>query len=284
MKYKFLCIFTLLFVLSGAVSGQADFFPRIDGWNRAVEEKVYDADNLWDLIDGAADLFLEYSFINLNFARYTDGGGVEVRAEIYKHKNKINAFGIYSQERDAAYKYLQIGGQGYIVQGAVNFFAGNYYIKLSTIQKGEKAQNALLTIAEEFNKKFGIDNDFPSELALLPSKAKIVYSEKYIPQNFLGYSFFKPVVTARYNAAAPFTLFVMEAGSAEDADKTLQELFNAVNKENLMQLSAERFLIKDSQNGLIEAAKSGKYIFGVIGCSDEAERRKYLTDVRLNLQ
>ena len=33
-------------------------FPEIKGWKLIVEEKVYTAENLWDVIDGAADLFL----------------------------------------------------------------------------------------------------------------------------------------------------------------------------------------------------------------------------------
>ena len=83
---------TLLFIIlvSGTAVCQQSLFPEIPGWNVNVENEVYDANNLWDIIDGAADLFLEYSFIDLHTARYINADSVEVRVEVYRHNSPIH--------------------------------------------------------------------------------------------------------------------------------------------------------------------------------------------------
>ena len=35
-------------------------FPLVEGWTRTGDVSTYDADNLWEYIDGAAELFIEY--------------------------------------------------------------------------------------------------------------------------------------------------------------------------------------------------------------------------------
>ena len=60
-------------------------FPEIEGWSLQIQEKVYTPDNLWDIINGAADLYLSYDFRKLHLAEYKDTTGLEVRIEIYHH-------------------------------------------------------------------------------------------------------------------------------------------------------------------------------------------------------
>src|SRR5512137_1524240 len=88
-------------------------FPSVAGWKLAVEETVYTPNNLWDVIDGAADLFLEYNFVDLHIARYQQTADLEIKVELYRHKSSVDAFGIYSQERYPDYHFIDLGTQGY---------------------------------------------------------------------------------------------------------------------------------------------------------------------------
>src|SRR5512141_754220 len=89
-------ILLLLFVVAHSQDSPTPF-PGLDGWTMAVEETVYNPDNLWDLIDGAADVYLEYNFVDLHLCRYQQGDK-EIRVELYKHATREDAFGIYAQE------------------------------------------------------------------------------------------------------------------------------------------------------------------------------------------
>ena len=56
---------TLLTVLAGSALTAScaegpSGFPEVEGWTQAGEVRVYNADNLWEYINGAAVLFVEY--------------------------------------------------------------------------------------------------------------------------------------------------------------------------------------------------------------------------------
>jgi hypothetical protein len=274
----FLCLF------SGISRGQEKLFPEIAGWNVEVANRVYDANNLWDLIDGAADLFLEYSFIDLHYARYKNTEGIEVKAELYKHGSELDAFGMYSQERDPAYHFVQIGTQGYLEEGVLNYLDGCYYVKLSTFQKGEAPQDALLMVAKKINENLNQKNEFPKEINLLPAELKEMNSEKYVSQNFLGYSFFKSVVLGKYDSKAPFTVFVMTAENSENASAAIKQYLENANKESIVKIAEGKYEVKESQNGLIDICLRNNYLYGLIGCGDKQLRDSYLEKVNALLK
>ena len=95
-------------VCPAAASG-ASGFPRVEGWKLTVSPDVYTPENLWDLIDGAAESYLSYDFIDLHLADYEDPDGIVIHAELYRHNTPDDAFGIYSSERNPGYHFLEIG-------------------------------------------------------------------------------------------------------------------------------------------------------------------------------
>lgn len=284
IRLHYLYILPLILLLSTFSYGQSSLFPQITGWNLTVEEKVYDANNLWDLIDGAADLYLEYAFVELRFARYLNADRTEVKAEIYKHGSLLDAFGMYSQERDPGYHYVNAGAQGYLEEGVLNFLDGNYYIKLSTLQKGETAQKALLMIAQKLNENLKQDDSLPAELSLFPADKKQINTEKYISQNFMGHSFLKSVLTANYEGKTPFTAFIINAGTHENAVKALKDFVAAENKEGAVQSDAEKYFVKDSQDRLVEISVIKNLLYGTIGLNEKETRNEFLEKMKSKLQ
>jgi len=274
-KY-FLFTFAILLFCSSGIYSQKSSFPQIDGWKTAVEQQVYDANNLWDLIDGAADLFLEYSFADLKLARFTNNAGVEIKAELYRHADNLNAFGMYSQERDPSNHFIKAGLQGYIEEGVLNFVDGEYYIKLSTLQKGKEAQDALLFIAGQIGKSLNRTNSFPTVLKYFPEGSKIVNSEKYISQNFLGYGFLKSAMTVKYNSENPFTAFIIETAGSGEPIKVLDEF------KKLTDIKFEKYQGKDwycftnSGGEFVLFSPVKNCICGVSDSKDKAAAEKFL--------
>ncbi|MHB9098605.1 MAG: DUF6599 family protein, partial [Syntrophales bacterium] len=88
-------------------------FPEMAGWKQSGEIQIYSRENLYDYIDGAADLYLKYDFQELKVADYENDRKASVTIEVYRHKTPVHAFGIYSQERLGDANYLDIGAQGY---------------------------------------------------------------------------------------------------------------------------------------------------------------------------
>ena len=70
---------------------QDDFVP---GWRRAEHKKVFARKELFNYIDGGAELFLEFGFDNLVIQRYQKGNS-ELTLEAYQTESPESALGIY---------------------------------------------------------------------------------------------------------------------------------------------------------------------------------------------
>lgn len=274
----------IFFLTEIIVFSQDSFFPEIQNWELSEDKEIYDSNNLWDLINGAADLFLEYSFIELHVGSYKTQDNKEVKVEIYHHNNPINAFGIYSQERNPEYNFIEIGTQGYIDDYILNFLSGIYYVKLSTYTKGQLGQDLLLEIAQNIEKSLKQDNSFPKILNIFPEEEKNINSEKYIARNFLGYSFLNSVTTVLYDSVETFTLFIIGLKSSEDADSTLKKFINLQSAENISQFEDNGYKINDKNNGLITLAIENNFIFGILNCSDQNKIQKYMIETKMKLR
>jgi hypothetical protein len=280
----FFCIlFSILFLSLKSINGQDILFPQVDGWKVEVEKQIYDSNNLWNIIDGAADLFLEYSFVDLHIARYTNSAGIDIKVELYKHTSPTTAFGIYSQERDPDYKFIKIGTQGYIDPGILNFLDGVYYIKLSSVQSGNEVQNALQLIAGKVSENLKQENTLPKILQAFPDNGKQYNSEQYIAQNFLGYSFLKSAFTSAYKNVSLFKMFIIINENGETANTALGKIILAMPKENIVKLNSDNYELNDPNNGLISIVLQDKFLYGTINCTDKATREYLLKDMSKKL-
>ena len=136
----------LLILLFGSASAQEFMFPELQGYKKNTDFQVFAPDNLWDFINGAAETYLAYGFVDLHVAEYKKGKNV-IKLEIYRQSDHTMAFGIYSTERSPSFKYMKLGSQGYSADGAINFFKGNYYVKIRTYSKSEKTLQAAESLA-----------------------------------------------------------------------------------------------------------------------------------------
>ncbi len=236
---------------------------------------VYTPDNLWNIIDGAADAYLLYGFVDLHTAEYRSPDSVDVRAELYKHSSAANAFGIYSQERKPEYSFIDVGTEGYIEDGVLNFLCGDYYVKLTSHAMGTKGRKALNATAEQLVAHLHQGKGFPSQLALLPVDGKIQRSESYIADSYLGYSFFRSAFVAQYDSAGKIQLFVMEFPSPEAAHGTLERYLKTLGK--LQERAADgNYNLSDPNNGTIGMLLEKQYLCGVVYCESEKTRTDYL--------
>ena len=280
------CGWTVLFILFFSVSlsyGQESLFPYIPGWKITQDDPVYNANNLWDIIDGAADLYLEYAFVDLHIARYMSADSLEVKAELYKHASDVDAFGMYSQERDTGYNFIPLGVQGYLQQGVLNYLTGCYYIKLSTYQTGDKAQVAMQTIGKRLAEHLKQNNAMPKLFQVFPTKGKLNNTEQYVARNFLGYSFLNSAYVSSYKDSFTFKVFVIELTTPEKANAILAEYLKAVPKEAVTELAPAKYQIRDPNNGVIGLQVFNRFVYGMIHCADNMTRDRYLKEVTANL-
>jgi hypothetical protein len=274
---EWVLVCTLLFYSTSEADSPKSVFPEIQGWTLTAEKTVYTPDNLWDVIDGAADLFLEYSFVDLHIARYQKSADLEIKVELYRHKTSEDAFGMYSQERYADYHFIDLGVQGYIEKGALDFLAGTYYVKISTIQSGTEAQDALLMIAKKVEEHLRQDSSWPPLLRAFPSAGKQLNSEQYIAKNFMGYSFLNKAYVASYNGANPFKAFVIRWDTPDKANEVVAEYLKALPSDSVTIGKRGRYQVRDPHNGRVDFVLDGYFLYGIYEVGERKVEEGFLT-------
>lgn len=265
-----------------AAAGEGSTFPAVAGWSFASPpgDSVYTPDNLWDIIDGAAELFLSYGFVDLRIGEYTDTAGTDVRVELYRHTSGANAFGMYSQERNPGYQFMEIGTQGYVENKVLNFLCGAYYVKISSHRGGKEGKEAMVLIGRRIVEHLRQASGWPAALALLPAGQRLSNTESYIAENFLGYRIFHSAFTARYEAG--WTLFIMDFGSPALARDAADAYMKAVGRPQRLP-EGEITDVPDPHNGSLAMLLLGRRLSGAFGAGGTAVAHGYLKLLKAGL-
>jgi hypothetical protein len=247
-----------------------------------VDTSVYTPANLFEIIDGAADLYLIYGFVELRVGEYTGADSLDVRVELYRHDSPEMAFGIYSQERKPEYDFLSIGTQGYIEDNVLNFLAGEFYVKLSSHASGESARRALLMVAGRMVSHLNRPAGVPAALRLFPADDKIANGEVFVARDFLGYSTLSRAYVVPYKGANPHSLFLIPLESPDEAQGMLKR-YLALIKEGRAARSEIPFLVDDPNNGPIGVFQRGRFIGGVMGLANSTLQARILKEFARSL-
>jgi Family of unknown function (DUF6599) len=244
----------LLFLAFGFIStaslAQDIVFPQLNGYKIRTDYPVYLPDNLWDFINGAADNYLANGFVDLHVAEYKKGK-VVIKLEIYKHSGNTLAFGIYSSERSPSFKFMNLGAQGYFADGSINFFKGNYYVKIRTYSKKEKELKALETLANRVAGMLTGESAMPAMLSQFPAEGKKANEETFINESVLGHSFLNKAFKAVYQVGSDeFSIYISDASSPEAAKKTA-ETYIASTGISPVGTGDSKFMLSDGYNGTI---------------------------------
>jgi len=156
LKNTFRLLLVLSWLLGGALWEGAAMgdektfvFPEMVGWTQDGKPQVFSPKTLYEYINGAADLYLTYEFQDLNVVDYKGEGKAAVTVEVYRHGDSTQAFGIYSQERLANARFLDIGAQGYQEPNVLNFVVGPYYVKINGYSTGAEDERTMLAFGRK---------------------------------------------------------------------------------------------------------------------------------------
>lgn len=255
-------VFTLLSSL--ALTAQEIDYPALKGFKIKTEYPVFVRDNLWDFINGAADNYLAYGFEDLHVAEYKKGRNV-IKLEIYRHSSNTMAFGIYSSERSPSFRFINLGAQGYIADGAINFFKGDYYVKIKTYSKKAKILQAEETLASRVALILPGESVMPATLSDFPAEGKKINEETFINESVLGHSFLKKAFRASYQLGNDiFAVYILEADSPEEAKKSA-DTYVASTGITPVDTGDSKFVLMDGYNGIIFLAWKDKKIVIISG-------------------
>ena len=110
----------------------------------------FNADNLYEKIDGRAESFIQYGVKGMAYAFYHPTGDPsnELQLYIFEMADPLKALGKYGSEKPDEFKLVPIGTEGYTTAGSTLFYSGRYYTQIVSTQDDPKFSAFALELAK----------------------------------------------------------------------------------------------------------------------------------------
>ncbi len=298
MKINSFLLISLLFSCSGdseidveekgpspsAAEGSGDLLsllPQIgdiENWAPDGAPRFFDDGNLWEFINGAAEGYLTYGFEEVVTADYIQQGGDQTVGgdqsviDIYRMKDPVNAYGIYSQERNANYDFMDIGVEGYLGGTVLNFWRGPYYIKITVFDDKDELKAKMIEMGNHIAGKIDDPATEPAEVGYFPTENQLPYSVQYLPKDVLGQSYLVNAFESKYqDGDQEYKIILASMDDSEAATEAMARYRQFQGGgEDLEGLGDGGFIGEDSFYGNVLAVRSGSRLLIALGVPSES--------------
>lgn len=210
-----------------AVAESSPYAPA--GFETLSKAESYNADNLYEKIDGKAPLYTEAGFKGLTTQRFAKTGDSELWMEVYIYDmgDIKNAFSVYSmQRRDSAEAFASMRF-AYKTSNALYFVHGKYYIEIVGSSESEELSEAMAEAARKITANLTAGALSIAELAFFPYQNSVEGSFKLYIVNAFGFEGLTNVFTARYKVGSEtVTAFVSKKADSKEAEATAESYCN----------------------------------------------------------
>lgn len=270
-------ILAILFVIycgekqSGSVSGPAQYLPENFenlSLSRISEIRTFAGNALWEYINGGAELYHLYDFIEVATADYKSGD-IELVVDIYRFASPDNAFGLYSQFREPDNTILQLGVEGFVAPATLNFVKGSFLMRITGYDDTEANSRMIINLADELNKIVAGTDQPPAAFALLPDENRIAGSDKYYAESFLGHKFLTEVYSRNYAMDGDTVTWFAAADSSGEKFLKWSDFAEKIDRKTPAPEDADfdtdyGFIFDDSYYGPIIVGLKNKWLVGIV--------------------
>jgi len=170
----------------------------LTGWTAVDEPQIAQGEDLYLLIDGAAEIFLEYGFKEAVMQSYRNGNEKSINLEIYEMKDPSSAYGIYTFRTSTRGKGISIGNDGRIEDYYLNFWKGNFLVTVIGFDLEAETVDDITTIAKAVEVRIKEDGRKPPLTGILPVNGLKPNGIKYLKGNLALYNNYERMRTTRF--------------------------------------------------------------------------------------
>lgn len=300
MKTALAVVFFLLFTVPVAggdtVRKESEPFQPlpscIPGWMIEGTIARYTKDTLYEHINGESELYFPYGFSRADSARYISPKDpkVSIVADVYHMGSILDAFGIFSNYRQADAETVAIGSGGTVSEAQIMFYQGKYFIRLNVSGTLSLDRDVLVACAKAVSARVPGGNSPPPETKLLSITDISPATVRYFPESVLGYRVFpRGFVAGSPALGEDAKIFLILCTSEAEARETMQRYRAMVEKEggkteNSGNRTTERITAVDPLYKKVTMERIGKYVAGIVeGGSDTVNRERIFERLRAHI-
>lgn len=254
----------------------ANYLPeKIDpfGIERTSKIRTFAGDSLYEYIDGGAEIYHLYDFIEVATADYRCNQ-TEIVVDIYRFDNADDAYGLYSMIRPDGPRIVQFGVEGFTSALSLDFVKGVFLVRLIGYDESSETELVIDNLAKRLNELVPGTTNPPAAFSLFPKENKISATDKYYSESFLGRKFLTCVYSQDYILEGDTLTLFSTADDSGDKFRQWSEL--AVTDDKIRNALKELpyddenvFMIIDNYYGKIVAGLKSGRLLGIVNYNEK---------------
>jgi hypothetical protein len=148
------------------------------GWAKAGALRTFAGQDLFNQIDGGAELFLEFGFVKLRLQAYAKDK-TELTLNAYEMESAASALGVYLMKMGRETPFPEVAARNSAEEVQVTIVKGRFFVQVDNLgdAPASKAETAALANAFLAGVK---DESVSTPLAALPAEGRVAGSERLI--------------------------------------------------------------------------------------------------------
>ncbi len=246
------------------------------GLQRMADTRTFVGDSLYEYIDGGAELYHAYDFIQVATADYVVGGK-ELVVDIYEFATPDNAFGLYSTLRPDGAPDVGIGAASFDSPSNLIAVKGVYVLMVTSYEDSDETRQGISRAADFFGTSIPGTMDLPETFSFFPDAGVIEATDKVYAESFLGRSFLSGVYSRAYSFDTDtVVLFLTPDQSGQKYLSWTQQLqpgdTAGLGLPTLPYDAGYALQLQDSYYGGIVAGLKSGWLAGVVGYKTNQEQ------------
>jgi len=268
--------------------------PRPDsnqGWQWDFEPEMFTPENLFEYINGEAEVYNDYEFVEMVTASHTrhDDPLASVTFDIYDMGTTLNAFGIYSNYRRPELEFGDIGEEAIVSDLNLRFWKGHFFVQVNAGSMEEVVRSALPIYAAKIADAIR-EEELPAAVFILPEAGQVPHTLRYMARGLLGQEAFARSYEAKYQLpSGECSAFLVPKDSPGEARAALAAFIGNLHQQGQVDEIPERaslstFSADTEYYGSFTARLSGNYVVGVIRYHDRTEAAALIDAIEARLR
>jgi len=253
----------ILLAAALALAAQTPDCALVPGWTQHGPARAYEADSLFEYINGNAEGYLIYRFQKMQGVTCRSGGNTIV-FDISAMESPEYAYGIFCATRDPKLPVEKIGMAAQIHPRKGVLVKDRYYLELSVNEEVDLTK-ALRSFILALDKRIPGQTALPAALNWFPAENLAADSVRLVPESVLGLRLLRRGYIAQYPFGRAFVVF---EDSPEIAAQVMTKLRARVGESQPVKLADDAFQATDKYLGRLCFFRKGRYIGGFAGLAE----------------
>lgn len=274
----------ILFVFAGIrLNGQElrQLLPSVEdlpGWKLNQQPAVYNGDGLFELIDGGADIYLEYGFTRVVSAQYADPSQNIILIEIYEMNDSAAAYGIFSLSQGKTGWKKAYGTDAAETADYISFWKSRYYVIVSWLSRQTRDTEIFTKVAGVIAGKIVPGSDYPpivTSYGLALHAGNTIYFRGNLGLSNFYYIDYKDVfqinegIAASADGVYKVVIAYDDPEKATEVMQSAKQSFSSNKRFSDVAAAYQGFRCRDNKGNIILARQTGSYVILLISADKD---------------